>query len=60
MNFINQLKQIIMTLTTVAIVLTGVYEVLSRVIPTSKTWSIIGNIIKVLNNVSDLFDSKKK
>lgn len=48
-----------MTLTTIVIVVSGVYEVLSRVIPTSKTWSIIGNVIKVLNNISDLFDRKK-
>lgn len=59
MEIINNVNSIIMTLTTIVIVVSGVYEVLSRVIPTSKTWSIIGNVIKVLNNISDLFDRKK-
>lgn len=47
------------TITTVALVLTGVYEVLSRVVPTSKTWSIIGNVLKALTYVSNLLDNKK-
>lgn len=48
-----------MTVTTVIIVISGVYEVLTRVVPTSKTWSLIGNIIKFLNQISELFDRKK-
>lgn len=47
------------TIEIVVIVVTGFYEVLSRVIPTSKTWSIIGNIINLLKHVSDYFDVKK-
>jgi len=48
---------------TVSIAITvaaGLYEVLSRVVPTSKTWSIIGNVIKVAGRISDVFDNKRK
>ena len=44
------------------IVLAGVsalYETLSRVVPTSKTWSLIGNVLKVLTIVSNALDRKK-
>ena len=34
------------TLPMVTAILAGVYEVLSRVIPTSKTWSIIGKVLE--------------
>jgi hypothetical protein len=37
----------------------GIYEVLSRVIPTNKTWSIIGKVINVLYEVSQKLDKKK-
>lgn len=38
----------------------GLYEVLSRVIKTSKVWSIIGNVLKLLVKVSESLDRKKK
>ena len=41
------------------IVVTGLYEVLSRVIPTSKTWSIIGILISFLKKASEFLDNKK-
>lgn len=43
----------------VVLVITGIYEILSRVIPTSKTWSLVGNLIKALSFLSNLFDRKK-
>ena len=36
------------------------YEALSRLIPTNKTWSILGKVLEVLLWVSNLFDRKKK
>lgn len=41
-------------------VIVGIYEILARVIPTSKTWSLIGKILEVLTRISDVFDKKKK
>lgn len=38
----------------------GTYEVISRVIPTVKDWSIGGNIVAFLKVVSDFFNSRKK
>lgn len=47
----------------IAIVVTAAaaaaYEILSRVIPSSKTWSLIGNIINILKKISDELDKKK-
>jgi hypothetical protein len=37
----------------------SVYEVLSRVVPTSKTWSIIGAVINAAKAISDKLDKKK-
>ncbi len=37
----------------------GIYEVLSRIVPTSKTWSIIGNVLIFLKKISDVLDFKK-
>lgn len=38
----------------------GIYELLSRIIPTTKTWSIVGNLLKVAKRVSDGLDWIKK
>lgn len=37
-----------------------IYEALSRIIKTKKTWSIIGLILKALNSVSGALDNLKK
>jgi len=37
----------------------SVYELLSRVIPTSKTWSIVGTVLNVAKVISDKLDNKK-
>jgi len=49
-----------LTLPVITAILAGVYEVLSRIIPTSKTWSIIGKALEVLTFLSNVFDRKKK
>lgn len=36
----------------------GVYELLSRVIKTSKTWSIIGNVLSFLQKISTSLDRR--
>ena len=41
-------------------VILGIYEVIARVIPTVKTWSILSWIIKLLSWISDNLDIKKK
>jgi hypothetical protein len=41
-------------------IIAGCYEVISRIIPTTKTWSILGKIIEVLIWLSNLLDRKKK
>lgn len=47
----------------IAIVVTAAaaaaYEILSRVIPSTKTWSLIGNIINTLKRISEALDNKK-
>lgn len=40
-------------------ILAGCYEVITRLIPTSATWSIIGKVLEVLTWLSKLFDRKK-
>jgi len=48
---------------TVKIVLGGVvilYETLSRVVPTSKNWTIVGNVLKTLLTISNYLNIKKK
>lgn len=40
-------------------VVASIYEVLSRVIPTSKIWSIIGNVINIAAKISGVLDRKK-
>lgn len=38
----------------------ALYEILSRVIPTSRRWSIVGNILNILHKISDALDKKTK
>jgi hypothetical protein len=40
-------------------ILAGCYEVISRLIPTSSTWSIVGKVLEVLTWLSKMFDRKK-
>jgi hypothetical protein len=40
-------------------ILLGIYEVLTRVVPTSKSWSIVGKIIDILGGISDKLDNIK-
>lgn len=47
-------------LTLLVAVILAIYEALSRIVPTSKTWSILGNIINLLKRISDAFDNKNK
>ena len=49
-----------LTLPLILSILAGCYEVISRLIPTSRTWSIIGKILEVLTWLSNLFDRKRK
>lgn len=48
-----------LTLPLILAILAGCYEVISRLIPTSATWSIIGKVLEVLTWLSELFDRKK-
>ena len=40
--------------------LIGIYEILSRVVPTTRRWSIVGNVLKFIHQLSDWLDNKKK
>ena len=42
------------------VILTGLYELVSRVVPTSKKWSIVGLIVDAVKYVSDKLDNIKK
>lgn len=44
----------------IGVVALGIYELLSRVIPTSKTWSIIGNVLGILQRISTSIDTTKR
>lgn len=44
----------------IVIITLGVYEVLTRVIPTIRDWTILGNIIKFLRIVSDWLNNTDK
>jgi len=35
------------------------YEIMSRIIPTTKTWTIIGKILEILTKISNAIDRKK-
>lgn len=43
----------------IAIVVTGCYEVIARVWPSVKDWTILGNIINLLKAISDAFNRLK-
>jgi hypothetical protein len=40
-------------------IILGIWEVVSRAIPTSKDWTVVGNIVKVLQSISDFLNVKK-
>lgn len=40
-------------------IIIGIYEVFSRVIPTTKGWSLIGVILQAVKKVSDYLDNRK-
>ena len=50
----------ILTITNLTAALVGIYEVLSRIIPTTKNWTLIGRIIEVLAFASHRLDKRKK
>lgn len=41
-------------------ILFAIYEAISRIIPSSKTWSIIGKVLEFLTWLSSILDRKKK
>lgn len=41
-------------------ILLSIYEILTRVVPTVKDWTILGNIIKFLKWLSDYLNNKKR
>lgn len=41
-------------------IMTGVYEVLARILPTVNDWSVLGNIIKILKAISDALNRFNK
>lgn len=43
---------------TILTMIVACYEALSRIIPTSKTWSIVGKVLEVLTWLSNLLDRK--
>jgi len=45
--------------TQIIAILVAIYEALSRVIKTNKTWSIIGKLLEFLTWLSKTFDRKK-
>ena len=47
------------TIPMVTAVAVGIYEVISRVVPTSKTWSIIGKVLEALSFLSNSLDRRK-
>ena len=47
------------TITVIIAALLSSYEILSRIIPTSSTWSLIGKILSILTKISDALDNKK-
>ena len=49
-----------LTIPVILAILIACYEAVSRLIPTSKTWSIIGKILELLTWLSSLLDRKKR
>ena len=54
MNFLENLH-----ISEIVAVLLAIYEALSRIVSTSKTWTIVGRVINVLKIISDYLDKKK-
>ena len=48
-----------LTLPVILAIIVACYEVVSRIVPTSSMWSIIGKILEVLTWLSNLFNRKK-
>lgn len=46
------------TFETIITIAMGIYEVVSRAIPKTKVWSIIGNLLLVLQKISESLDNK--
>lgn len=44
----------------IALAVVGVYEILARLIPSVKDWTILGNIINFLKLISDTLNNKRK
>ena len=40
-------------------IVTGVYEVVTRIIPSVKDWTLLGNVMKLLSGLSDILNRKK-
>jgi hypothetical protein len=49
-----------LTLPIVLAMLAAIYEALSRIIPTSRMWSIVGKLLELLTWLSSKLDRKKK
>lgn len=47
------------TLPMVTAVAVGIYEVISRVVPTKKVWTIIGKVLEALTFLSNSLDRRK-
>lgn len=46
-------------LTLILAIITGCYEVIARLIPTTRTITIVGKVIEILNWLSNSLDRKK-
>ena len=44
----------------IVVVLTSIYEALSRILPGSTHWSIIGRVLQFLTWLSELLNNKKR
>lgn len=44
----------------VILLLVGGYELVIRILPTVKDWTVLGNIFKLLKYVSDFLNAEKK
>ncbi len=55
----DELVQFKLTIPLILAILAGCYEVISRLIPTTKVWSIIGKILEILTWLSNLFDRRR-
>ncbi len=54
------IKDLIQNWQLIVSLILGIYEVIARLIPTSKDWTIIGKLIAILKFVSDHLNNFKK